>query len=300
MRISACSLFPLAVLGLAAAACHRAAAPPPLAPVAPAPETVPLRLHPRVGQSRHVRVEMDNFMRFGAGELSSGDSARPTIHIVQFATESVTAVSGDTITVALITDSSRVETPGMQFLPPAMLDSLAPRGMTITTKMDSRGRTISTETKGSPRLDEQMAMARRMFPALDSARSPEASDGALGRLPDHPVRVGDTWADTSSLPRVLASGGGKAVSTYRFERIETRGGHRVAVISSEMVTPPMTVEQPMRVTTGLMHTAGELQIDLDAGWIVRRSMVVTASTHLEMGDMFMRMVTRQVPLEERP
>jgi hypothetical protein len=291
-------LAPLAALGVAfAAECHRA--PPPLAPppAGVAPEAVLLRIHGLVGQSRHIRVATVNFMHFGPGEPPSGDSARPTMRMIQFATESVTAVSGDTMTVALVTDSSRMEMPGLN-VPGAMLDSLNSLSLTMTTRMDSRGRVLSFEMKGSPRLNAQMASIRRMLPGSDTPG--EAARGTFTRLPDRPVRVGETWADTSSLPRALGGPGGAVVATCRLERIETRAGRRVAVISSDMVTPPMALDRPMRVSSGPMHTVGEVQLDLGAGWIVSRSMTMTGSTHTEMGDVSMRMVMRQTPLEEGP
>jgi hypothetical protein len=287
----------LAVSGVAvAAACHRV----PPAPLAPPPaaltsEAVLLRLHGRVGQSRQIRVAMEGFVHFGPGEPPSGDSARPTMRAIQFATESVTAVSGDTMTVVLVTDSSRMEMPGLP-VPGAMLDSLDSRGLTITTRMDGRGRVISIETRGSARLEARMAPLRRMLPGVDT--SGETSRGTFTRLPDRPVRVGETWADTSSVPRALGGPGGAVVATFRLERIEIRGGHRLAVISSDVVTPPMALETPMRMSSGPLHTVGETQFDLDAGWIVRRSTTMTGSTHTEMGDVSMRMVMRQTPLED--
>ncbi len=299
MRVRFCRrLPPLVVLGAAlAAGCHRAAPPLTPPPVVPAPEAVLLRIHGRVGQSRHVRIAMDNFVHLGPGEPPSGDSARPTMHMIEFATESVTAVSGDTITVVRVTDSSRMEMPGLN-LPSAMLDSLSPRGMTVTTRMDSRGRAISTEVKGSPQFEERMASIRRMLSGIDT--SGEASRGRSLRLPDRPVRVGEMWADTLRLRRAQGAPGGAAVATYRLERIETRDGRRLAVISSDVVTPPMALQEPVRLSSGPMHTVGELQLDLDAGWIVRDSMTMTGLTHTAMGDMSMRTVTRQTPVEDGP
>ena len=288
----------LAVLGVAvAAACHSAPpAPPTPPPAAPPSETVLLRLRGEVGQVRHIRMVMDNYMHFGAGAPPSGDSARPTMRMIQFATESVTAISGDTVTVVLVTDSSRMDMTGLP-VPAAMFDSLDSRGLTITTRMDRRGRAFSTETRGAARLEARMASVRQMLPGIDSSR--EASRGAYTRLPDRPVRVGETWADTSAMPRGLGGSAGVVVATYRLERIELRGGRRIAVISSVIEMPPMTVMTPMRLSSGPMRTVGETEFDLDAGWVVRQSTTMTGSTHTEMGDISMRMVMRQAPLEDQ-
>ena len=293
-----CHLRSLAVLGVAVAtACHRAPpAPPAPAPAAPTSEAVLLRLRGQVGQVRHIRMVMDNYVHFGAGEPPSGDSARPTMRMIQFATETVTAVSGDTVTVVLVTDSSRTAMTGLP-VPGAMLDSLDSRGLTMTTRMDGRGRVISSATRGNARLEERMASVRRMLPGVDTAL--ESSRGTPIRLPDRPVRVGETWADTASMPRALGGPAGVVVATYRFERIEIRGGRRIAVIFSDVVMPPMTMEVPMRMSSGPMRTVGETEFDLDAGWIVRHSSTMTGSTHTEMGDISMRMVMRQTPLEDQ-
>jgi len=286
----------LAVVGVAlAAGCHRAPAPLTLPPVAPVPEVVLLRLHGRVGQSRHIRIAMDNFVHLGSGEPPSGDSARPTMAMIQFVTESVTAVSGDTMTVVLVTDSSRVEMPGLS-LPGGMLDSLSFRGLTTTRRIDSRGRVLAMAMKGAPRFDEAMASLGRMLPGIDTSSA--ASRRTVTRLPDRPVSVGETWSDTSSMPRGLGGPGGTIVATGRLERIETRRGRRLAVISWDIVMPPMTLQEPMRFSSGPMHTVGELQLDLDAGWIVREARTMTTVTHTEMGDVSMRMVMRETPVED--
>jgi hypothetical protein len=249
-----------------------------------------------VGQVRHIRTVMDNYVHFGAGEPPSGDSARPTMRMIQFATETVTAVSGDTVTVVLVTDSSRTAMTGLP-VPSAMLDSLDSRGLTMTTRMDGRGRVISSATRGNARLEERMASVRRMLPGVDTAL--ESSRGTPIRLPDRPVRVGETWADTASMSRALGGPAGVVVATYRFERIEIRSGRRIAVIFSDVVMPPMTLETPLRMSSGPMRTVGETEFDLDAGWIVRHSSTMTGSTHTEMGDISMRMVMRQTPLEDQ-
>jgi len=217
--------------------------------------------------------------------------------MIRFVTESVTAVSGDTMTVALITDSGRTEMPGLH-LPGAGLDSLSPRGVTLTTTVDGRGRVISIQMQAPARFERQMATIRMMLPGSDTSR--DAAPGTFARLPDHLVLVGETWADTSSLPRAVRSSGRSVVTTFRLERIESRGGRRLAVISSDMATPPMTLEEPMRVSTGPGHTVSEFQLDLDAGWIMRRSTTRTGSAHTTMGDLSMRMVSSQTPVVSAP
>lgn len=291
-----CWLTPLTVFGATfAAACHPA--PAPLTPTTPAPEAVLLRLHVRAGQAWRSRVVTEGFMHFGPGEPPSGDSGRPMMRMTQFVTESVTAVSGDTITVALITDSSRSEMPGLN-LPGRSLDSLSLRGLTLTMTLDSRGRVISMQMQGPARFEGRLATIRMMLPGGDTPA--EAGRGEIARLPDGPVGVGDTWVDSSSCPPALGCGGKAIVATYRLERIETRGAHRLAVISSDIAVPATLLEVPMRVSGGPMHTVSELELDLDGGWFADRSTTMAGSAHTEMGDMSMRMVTSQTPVESAP
>jgi hypothetical protein len=236
-------------------------------------------------------------MHFGPGEPPSGDGGQPMMRMTQFVTESVTAVTGDTMTVALITDSSRTEMPGLH-LPVAGLDSLSPRGVTLTTTLDSRGRVISVQMQLPARIDGQLATIRRMLAGGDTSR--EAEPGKIARLPEEAVHVGDSWTDSSSCPPALGCGGKALVATYRFERMEARGGHRLAVISSDIVMPATMLETPMRISSGPTHTTGEVQLDLDAGWFVNHSTKMAGSAHTEMGDMSIRMVTSQTPVESAP
>lgn len=291
-------LSPLMVAGVTlSGACHPAPATLPPSPAGATPETVLLRLHVRAGQAWRSRHVTEGFMHFGPGEPPSGDSARPMMRMTQFVTESVTAVSGDTMTVAFITDSSRSEMPGLH-LPGTSLDSLSLRALTLTTTLDSRGRVISMQVQGPAQFEGRLATIRMMLPGGDP--SAEAGRGMLARLPDGPVRVGDTWADSSGCPPALGCTGKAMVATYRLERIETRGAHRLAVISSDIAVPATLLEVPMRVSSGPMHTVSELELDLDGGWFADRSTTMTGSAHTEMGDVSMRMVTHQTPVESVP
>jgi hypothetical protein len=285
-----------ALLGASlAAACHRTT---PATHAAPAPETVLLRLRAQVGQTRRFRLEIANYMRMGPGEPPSSDNAAPMSRMVEFTTETVTSIAGDTITVQTTTDSGRMEMPNLP-VPPEMLrqfDSLA-RGVTIVSRMDSRGRMFSWESRGSPQLEAQMAALRRVAAPFDTAGG---APTAYRRLPDQPVRVGDVWADTITYPGFGGAAPRQGIATCRLERIEILGGRRSAVLSFDMTTPPMKLEQPSSMTSGPMHMVFEAYLDLDAGWIVRNSMTMSGAMHSAMGDMSMRMVMRQTPLEEKP
>jgi hypothetical protein len=215
------------------------------------------------------------------------------MHMIQFLSESVTAVSGDTFTIAYITDSTRMTMPGLS-LSGVLPDTLIPHGLTMTIRIDSRGRIIAFQLERAVLAEGRMAMLRTMVPGADSLGA--SNPGAMIRLPDLPVRVGDTWADTVACPRALRGCEGGVVTRYRLERVE-EGGGRTAVISSETDMPPITVETPIAMTSGPTHVLVEARLDLGAGWLASRSTTITTTVHSQMGEMSMRMQTRETQVQ---
>jgi len=289
------SLLPLLAL-LAApvlGACHRTPGPQAPSPAAAASEAVLLRLHRQPGEARRFQLVVDNYVHLGPGEPPSGDSARPMMRMTQFVTESVTAVSGDTFTVAQIADSSRVTMPGMP-ASVAAWDSLRPRGLLTTVRMDVRGRVVAVQMDRAVLAEGRMAMLRTLLPGADSSGA--SNCGAMTRFPELPVRIGEAWADTMACPPALRGCKGSVVTTMRLERVEDDGGRRVAVISTRAEMPSMTITEPMEMSTGPMRFVGEDRLDLDAGWIVQRTMTMTGTAHTQIGDVSTRLETKQTPV----
>lgn len=270
-------------------ACARTPAPPAAPAPAPALEAVPLRLRHHIGEALRSEIVTNTFVHMGSGEAPAGDTARPMVQASEFVTESVTAVSGDTFTVAYIVDSGHFTTPGFN-LPAASQDSLLPHGLIMTMRMNSRGRVLSVQLDRTTQVGDR-AVALRMLMGTDS--SDESYQRATTFLPDLPAHAGDTWADTTPCPRVLHGCEGGVVTTYRLERIERSGAGRVAVISSRSEMPSVTLEQPMEITMGPTHTVAEARLDLETGWIVERSMMMQATAHSPMGDLSTRIEMRQ-------
>lgn len=271
-------------------ACHRIPAPQAPAPAVTASEAALLRLHRQAGEARRFQVVMDGYVHLGPGEPPSGDSARPTMHMIQFVTESVMAVSGDTFTIAIISDSSRMAMLG--FNPArASLDTLVPHGLTMTMRMDSRGRVIAVQLESRVLAEGRMATLRTFLPGADSSGASNFRTAI--HFPDLPARVGDVWADTAACPPALRGCQGGVVATYRLGRVEQSGGRRVAVISSETDMPATAVEAPIEISIGPARVVGEERLDLDAGWVVERSSTMTGTAHSQMGVMSMRMETKE-------
>ncbi len=287
-------LGPRVVLTMSAAvlvaSCHPARVSLPPAPGALASDAVLLRLGGRLGESRRYRRSVESYMHLGPGDVPTTDSIRPMFRVIQYTTQTVTAVSGDTIVTTLATDSGHIEMPGSFQAPPQFgrLDAII-RGLTITTRMDRRGRVFSSETKGSAQAEEGLSLARQFAGPLDTAGR---GTSAYQHLPENPVRVGDTWTDTVSFPLAQAAQG-RAVATYRLERIETGQGGRVAVISFEVAIPPIMVPGPIQGSSGAMHVVGEERLEVDSGWIVNMTGAVSATMHSGMGDAATRAVMRQ-------
>ncbi len=288
------SPFLLALSALAGACARRASIS--VAATSIAPEALLLRFHARPGDVRRYRLVMSDFIHLGAESIPQGDSAQATIRVTEFVTESVTAVSGDTITVAHVLDSTRAEMPGFS-LSGAHLDSLAPRGTTMVMQMDGRGRVLWARMEAPVRAIGEAAPFRALFPLADSSA---ATGTATLLLPERPVRVGAEWSDTVPCPRALRGCTGGMATVFRFERVDGEGGRREAVISSQADLPPTTVDTPMQVTSGPMHITGVTLFSIDAGRITGHTTTMTGTAHSAMGDLAMRMEMREAPVETAP
>ena len=112
-------------------------------------------------------------------------------------------------------------------------------------------------------------------------------------LPEGPVRVGDTWTATETMPMGPGTGGRTATLqvTYRLERIGSEGGARVAVISMNGevtawlelagLSPNQHLVASSRRPTGTM--SGEIHLDLDAKWVVGLTMTMEDQWGTEYG-----------------
>ena len=270
---------------------------PPVAPAAvPVPESVLMRLHLRASDARRYALATTMYIHLGAGEPPAGDSLIPMMQMTQFVTESVTTVAGDTFTIAFIHDSSRMTTPFAAGTTP-LPDSLLPRGLMMTMRMDPRRRVMSLQLERSVLLGGQQAVMRRFLHGRDSAGS-QPDLGAAG-LPDRPVRRGDTWSDTMPCPRLLRCEA-DIVSASRLDSITGSGGSRTAFIYSSGDVPRQTVDTPMALSTGPMHVIGGERLDLDEGWTLEREMTMTGPSRTPMGDLWMRVQSRQTAMPSPP
>jgi hypothetical protein len=248
--------LPLAALGYAVLA----AAP------SGAQQTVRLRLLPPVGQVSHYRTVLKTWMQIPG--VTSGDSSQPIMDQTMYSTRKIVARHGGTWTATTVIDSSRMT--GMGGRAPA---GDMYRGLVVRQTVDSLGRTDSSAV--TPPAGASPAMAQAM------ERGNSSSHSNLS-LPLHPVRVGESWIDSTSVT-VPGGQGQQAIQarvTYRLERLEHAGSDRVALISSTMSFVTHTAAASASAT-GVVN--GTYRLDLDAGRLLDASSEMTMKMNTSAG-----------------
>jgi len=211
-------------------------------------QAVQLRFTPTVGQVTRYRTMNQMWM--------SGDTSAAPVVSTLYSTRTVMAMDGANYVVKTVMDSTITAMPGGgeggRGGRPGMGGDMM-RGMTITQHVDPRGRVLSSEVAPPPGLPPMVAnmMRRTTGSGGDNNRSQAV-------MPEGPISPGATWTDSM----ISSSGGGRGqqrqvvfIVTYRFERVDREGGHRVAVISMN--------GSPQVGVTGTV--TGQMAVDLDAG-----------------------------------
>lgn len=181
-------------------------------------EAVLLRLDPQVGQVTRHRMESKTWMLPGSGVPT--DTAAPTMVLVLYSTQTVAAAEAGVRTISTVIDSSRMELGGGA--PPLGQGGDLFKGTTTIRRVNADGELVSSSTVPGPNLPPMMAGRMSAF-----GEAPGQSS-----FPKRPLKVGDTWTDSTT--RAAGAGQGRAeasVFTLRLERIERRGGSQVAIIS---------------------------------------------------------------------
>ena len=230
-------------------------------------QAVLLRVTPPVGQVTHYRTLSQTWMQIPG--MTSSDTTQPTVTQTMFTTRTVTGMDGTAHVVTLVVDSSQRQMPGMGGMGPGG-DML--RGMITTQHVDSRGRVLSSVVTPPPGAPPMVAQAMQR----SGARGTPA-------MPERAVSPGETWTDTMSMPL----GGGRGaqaattfVMTYKLERVERRGGGRVAVVSMDGAVHTDSASAA-GATVGTM--TGEIAFDLDAGRVLRMLMDMSARVQTQQG-----------------
>ncbi len=219
---------------------------PSAAPTA-AQQTVLLRFSPPVGQVTRYRNVAQTWMQIPG--LNVGDTSQPAMSQTMYWTRTITDEHSNTWTANTVIDSS-------SFGPMSRGDMF--RGTVIRQTYDATGRLDSSSVTPPPGADSLMVRGIRL------------SGHVLGSLPSNlsmpsrPLRVGDSWTDTVSVPLTTPRGNMtlKGQVIVMLEHLERVGGDRVAVISSagDFATDTSGV-----AAVGKASLHSTVRLDVDAG-----------------------------------
>ncbi|MFI5206948.1 MAG: hypothetical protein ACHQX4_02930 [Gemmatimonadales bacterium] len=232
-----------------------------------------LRLTPPAGQVSHYRTGMRIFMPMPGDPAA--DSSRPFMIQCIETTQTVDSSFGDGAIVRSVTDSARLEMPGSPGTMPTMMQDIL-RGMTVTQRMDSRGRVRFSSVSGP---NVPPSVTGDMTGAMSGLSS------RLPALPEQPIRVGETWAD--SQPVVLATPGSRGTGWVRIDnRLDSltlvAGVRTAAVWASGAARYDVTTPQLSMTVTGT--SAGQVLWDLDHGRLERMTSLASGEVRMhELG-----------------
>jgi hypothetical protein len=250
-------------------------------------QTVLLRFNPPAGQTGRYRVVAETYMTGGQMAAMMTDPSQPLTRMTMYQTRTVTSVQGDQFTVRETTDSVNAEFPAMPQMAMgagAMTEML--RGMVTEQVMTTRGRVVSQQiVSGGPQGMPGMGRGGRgAMPGMGGGR--QDNNQMMVVLPERPVRVGDTWADSMV---TSGEGGGSTIrATFRLERMDGP----VAVIG--MRGTMSTAMGPGGSMT--MDMTGEIRLHTVSSRLMGYRMDASGSGQGQMGDMQMRIHVVAEPL----
>jgi hypothetical protein len=232
-----------------------------------AQEPVLLRLKPASNEVQRFRADMDVWL--STPLLAQADTTIPTVHIVSYQTRILTSPDSSHIELTDHTDSSRFDFPGFAGMVPAGTDAL--RGMRTLTRMDARGRNMTTMLITAPNLPPGMPSLVRGVQGLIIGIARMATIS----LAERPVAPGDSWTDSlnfdlANIPGqdVALQGSGSGTATIRLERIEQQPGRRVAVLRAFVTATAGGGDAGAAATLNIGATS-TLAFDIDAGRFIR-------------------------------
>lgn len=215
-------------------------------PGAAAAQQTLLRISPPAGQVSVYRIETTTSVDMMQASMDASA-------IMQM-TATVTGAEGDERTIRTVVDSFRLNAPGMPM--PALPNIV---GTSTTIRLTTRGQVLETTYSNAA-----------LTQAFGGIAGPAGASFQAGMtMPEGPVAPGYQWSDTSTVTTDGGQMGAVTVTTrsqYTFERLERRGGARIAVVA---ITGALTQSNAMMTSQGTMR--GTMEIDLDAGrWVTNR------------------------------
>jgi len=243
-----------------------------LLPVVVAQAPVNLKYLPPVGKAIRYKMVMDMQQGMGAmGTMKSKTTVDMTIKAI--------SRSGDVTTLETKTENAKVTIPAGS--PMASMKDMMEKqmsGKTATVKMDSHYQGVGS-TDG-------------MLSSLNSGPG-----GAMSgmSLPNHPVKVGDSWSSSLDIGKAAkgASMGGMTMKgnlPIKMKLLSVSGGQAKIAMT---ITGTMTMAMPAGGTTSKaqniatkMNVAGTYSINVSDGTLVNSTMTSDSTT--DMGKMIMK------------
>ncbi len=237
-----------------------------------------LRYTNAAGRSLRYHTEIEAWLK--SPIIPAIDTLQATVTVSLYARWTFsTNDSTGTLSFAEFVDSSHVDLPQLRALNPGSVphgDEL--RGMRAITRMDTRGRNVTSRVIDAPNLVGDLSQISRGAEglAIISLRM------AVLALPAAPVRPGESWTDSLrydeagavDIQSSLATVGGRGLATFRLERIETRGSSQVAVIST-VATINAGASQPGAAAALTISANGRMDFDINQGTLLRSQMDMT-------------------------
>jgi hypothetical protein len=268
--------LPAVLLALGLAASAASAQQPP----------VLLRFNGTVNRTVRYRTEVDAWVR--SPLLPAGDTAMPTMHILLWSVRTTDRPdSSGRIVFIDRTDSSHYDMPAIRAAMPEMATSGdLMRGMRTETRLDERGRGLTTRVLETPNMPQDLPVLVKGIQGL----AVTTIRLGLFSLPDRPVEPGDTWNDSlrydqqgaAGLQQTLVTAAGVGYATYRLERIETRAGQRVAVITS-VAQINAGAQEPGQAASLQVSATATMDFNIDTGTLIRSQMDLSGPMATRVG-----------------
>ena len=247
-----------------------------LTTAATAQESVLLRVGGQVGQTNRYQTVMNTWVQGGPMASMGGDTSQPMMRITTTTTRTLTAVEGDTLVFTETIDDARSESPAMPQMG-AMMGNVANmmRGQVTTTKMDGRARMFSIESSnpnmqgGGPGGPGGPGGRGGMMGGMRNQR-------AMYVLPERAIRIGETWSDSTVIPGNGNDGPSSLLATFKLDRVDARGGTRIAVITMDGNMATSSARGPQR-----MSVTGQFQLDLSAGRLASLDMQMNGTSNMQ-------------------
>jgi len=233
-----------------------------LGPAAMAQEAVNLRIGGQPGQFNRYETVVEIFFRpQQMAPMMDPDTNLPLQRMTRFTTRTLTGIVGDTLEFTEVLDSQRMESPAMPQM--ASMMPQMPAGVDTTVqKMNARGQLFMVDVGNTP---IQRDPAQRGQGAGMGRGMGQRFANALFALPPRPVRVGESWSDSTTY--MTEMGGTNFLATYTLEQVVNRGSARVAII-----TVNGTQSSSAPAGSVVLSVSGRIQLDVSNGRLAEMEM----------------------------